>query len=860
LFFFFFPRSVRCAYSDKGASHRCRFDSFRGEYDMTIAKRTGRSQRAKYQNNLAPLAAAAVLLSATAHGQTAGTPAASGGLDEIVVTATRRESNLQSTPIAVTAIDSQVMADLTPRTLADVALLVPNFSANKVNGFNAASFAMRGVGNTDIIVYNEAPVAVLIDDFVMPSTQTQLLDPFDVQEVEVLRGPQGTLFGKNTTGGAVVVKTKAPVLDQTSVELQGGGGSFNEFNAQGAVNIPLIDNHLALRLVASEERQDGWMRNGASDTIGGTTYTGTGERVGGTNVFTARAKLLWEPMDNLRALFTYEMLKDRSGTPGAVNATPSDAAPGAAAPYFVFPNLGLPGYTGNNPLGNAGVDNRVGYLIDEQNGHRVDANGEHLNIDYTLDAGTFTWVQGYRSQDSSLPSDYTGVVGPISVFDANRSDRRKTWQEELRFASKQIGDFNYVAGAFYQHDNTKFCVAQVLGIYDLFGVPTPPGLTPGGYNNNPQVLCNEQTETSKALYGETNYKFTDATTLTVGARITQDSKDWIGRQQVFVQQLPSPTGAITPGFTYQQLGGLMNADNFSAYPFGVVTDSHSWTQPTYRVTLSHQFDPDIFGYANYSHGFKGGGYNDQVGTGGTPITAAEKAPTNPEKADSFEVGAKSELFDRRVRLNEALFYVRYTDLIRQVVSPITNANGQQGEETLFKNAAKMTAYGLENELTVKITDGLVLRVPFSWQHCSYGNFTTLDATGGTIDLSGLPVNRCPSVTATVDLNYTMPVPWTNGHIVIDVNDNYVAKNLDTYSIALPNSSFTQTYAQARALLGASVTYNSEDNRWFARVYGRNLTNKLYIESAQNVDPLWVWSFYGEPLFVGGEIGFKFGQK
>ena len=140
-------------------------------------------------------------------------------------------------------------------------------------------------------------------------------------------------------------------------------------------------------------------------------------------------------------------------------------------------------------------------MVDEQNGQRVDANGEHLNIDYSIDPGTFTWVQGYRSQDSELASDYTGLVGPVSVFDANRSDRRKTWQEELRFASKQIGDFNYVAGLFYQHDNTKFCVAQLLGIYDLFGVPTPPGLT-GGYNDNPQVLCNEQTEESKAAYGE----------------------------------------------------------------------------------------------------------------------------------------------------------------------------------------------------------------------------------------------------------------------------------------------------------------------------------------------------------------------
>jgi iron complex outermembrane receptor protein len=828
---------------------------------MTISKRRRSGRATLKQQNLVPLAAAGVLLSAMAQAQTAAPPSAAvGGLDEIVVTATRRESNLQSTPIAVTAIDSQVIADLTPRTLADVALLVPNFSANKVNGFNAASFAMRGVGNTDIIVYNEAPVAVLIDDFVMPSTQTQLLDPFDVQEIEVLRGPQGTLFGKNTTGGAVVVKTKAPVLNEMTVEAQAGGGSYDEYNAKGAINIPIVNDHLALRLVASQEHQDGWMRNGASNSIGGTTYTGNGARVGGTDVFTGRAKLLWEPTDNLRVLFTYEMLTDRSGTPGAVNTTPTDLRPGTTLPYFVFAQLGLPGYTGNNPLGNAGVDNRQGYLIDSQNGHRVDAQGEHLNIDYTLDAGTFTWVQGYRSQDSSLPSDYTGVVGPVSVFDANRSDRRKTWQEELRFASKQIGNFNFVAGAFYQHDDTKFCVAQILGIYDLFGVPTPPGLQPGGYNNNPQVLCNAQTEESKALYGETNYKFTDATTLTVGARITQDSKNWIGRQQIFVQQLPSPTGAIDPNFTYVQLGGLMNGDNFGAYPFGVVTDSHSWTQPTYRVTLSHQFDQDLFGYVNFSHGFKGGGYNDQVGTGGTPITAVEKAPTDPEKADSFEVGMKSELFDRRLRLNEALFYVRYTDLIRQVVVPITNANGQPGEETLFKNAAKMTTYGIENELTFKVTDGLMLRLPFSWQHCEYGNFSTLDASGASVDLSGLPVNRCPTVTATIDVNYTIPVPWTNGNIVIDVNDNYVSKNLDTYSIALPNAPFTQTYAQARALLGASVTYNGEGNRWFARVYGRNLTNKLYVESAQNVDPLWVWSFYGEPLFVGGEIGFKFGKN
>ena len=828
---------------------------------MTEMTFTGRN--ARHENGLRCALAAAVLASLlprAGHAQsaTAGADQSPAGatLQQVIVTAERRQSNLQSTPIAVTALDAQAVQDMAPRTLADLAQLVPNFSVNKINGFNAASFAMRGVGNTDIIVYNEAPVAVLIDDFVMPSTQTQLLDPFDVESVEVLRGPQGTLFGKNTTGGAVVVRTKPAVLDQTSFEVQGEAGSYNAFNAQGALNVPLISHQLALRLVASREREQGWMRDGASDTIGGVTYTGDGQRAGGTDVLTFRAKLLWQPSDMLRSQFMYEELDDRSPSPAAVNVTPTDPTPGTNVPYFVFAQLGLPGHLTGNPLDQAGITDRAGYLIDAQDGHHVTAEGYHLNTDIYLEPGTVTWVQGYRSQNSSLPSNYTGVVGPVSVFDANRSDLRKTWQEEVRFASRQMGPFNYVAGLFYQHDDTKFCVAQILGIYDLFGVPTPPGAQPGGYNNNPQVLCNAQLERSAAAYGEGNWKITSNTTITLGARMTRDSKDWIGRQQVFVQQLPSPAGAFDPAFTWQQLGNLMNAANFAAYPFGVVTDSHTWTDPTYRLTLSHQFTPDIFGYGTYAHGFKAGGYNDQVGTSGNPISPDERRPTNPEKADSFELGFKSELLDHRVRLNESVFYVKYKDAIRQVVVPVTNLNGQPGEETLFRNAASMTVYGIENELTARLTDSLMLHLPLSYQHCKYDRFTS--GTGAAfVDLSGLPVNRCPEWTGTVALSYTSPLPPSIGTLVIDGSANYISKNLDTYSIALPYASFTQTYADARTLIDASVTYRTPDERLFVRLIARNLADKVYVQSAQNVDPLWIWAFYGEPRYLGLQAGYSF---
>ena len=812
------------------------------------------------------LAAVAMALSCPAQAQQASEAAASGHLEEIVVTAQRRETNVQTTPIAVSAISDSLIHQEAPRTIADLAAYVPNFSASKVPGFNAAAFAMRGVGNTDIIVYNEAPVGVLVDDFVMPSAQTQMLDAFDVQQVEVLRGPQGTLFGKNTTGGAVVVHTKPPSLDETSVEAQALAGSYNSMDVQGAINLPLINDHLGLRLVASSEREDGWLRNGATTTIPsytgyGGTYTGDGSRIGGTNVLSGRAKLLWQINDSVKTQFTYEAVRDRSQSPGAVNGTPSDPAPGTNSPYFAFAALGIPGNLPGDPLQQGGTTNRSGYLIDMQDGHRVDADGLYLNTDIKLDPGTITWVQGYRSQESSLPSNYTGTVGPLSIFDANRSDNRKTWQEEVRFASKSSGPLNYVVGAFYQHDDTAFCVAQILGIYDLFGIAPPAGTSPGGYNNNPQVLCNAQQERSEAAFGELNYQFSDKLTMTLGARYTNDHKDWEGRQQVFVQQLPSPTGAIVPSFTWQSLGSLMNAANFAAYPFGVVTDSHSWSVPTYRLSLSYQFNSDVFGYGTFSHGFRAGGYNDQVGTSGNPITASEKAPTNPEKADSFEFGLKSELLDHRLRLNEALFYVQYKDAIRQVVTPVTNENGSPGEETLFRNAAKMTVYGIEHELVAQVSDMFQVRLPFSYQHCEYNSFSSgIPGTASYVDLSGLDVNRCPKITGALAANYTVPVAATAGKIVADASFNYVSKNLLFYSIAIPYAPFTQSYADAQALLNASLTYNSANDRWFVRILGRNLTNKIYVQSGETVDPLWIFKFYGEPRYVAGEVGFKFGQK
>src|SRR5512137_277871 len=204
----------------------------------------------------AVLAAAAVAPAAMAQD--------AAGLEEVLVTATRAGiTNLQQTPVSVSAVTAEDIDRMVARDISGIASSVPGFSASRITAFNAASFAMRGVGLTDIIVYQDSPVGVTMDDFVLPSVQTQLLDTFDIESVEVLRGPQGTLFGKNTTGGAVNIRSKRPDMDELGADFRLGYGSFNAVRAQGSVDIPVIDDVLALRFVGAYSKSDGYYKLGA---------------------------------------------------------------------------------------------------------------------------------------------------------------------------------------------------------------------------------------------------------------------------------------------------------------------------------------------------------------------------------------------------------------------------------------------------------------------------------------------------------------------------------------------------------------------------------------------------------------------
>lgn len=777
-------------------------------------------------------------------------------LEEVLVTATRRgDVALQTTPVAVTALTGSEVDNLAPRHLGDIAVMVPNFSASQPAGFNAASFAMRGVGQTAIIVYADSHVGVTVDDFVVPHIQTQLLEMFDIEQVEVLRGPQGTLFGKNTTGGVVNVRTKRPVMDEFSIDARGKVGSWGRREGRFAVNVP-VNEQLALRAAGIYLESDGYFRNGKAfgPVVAftpnhpdlGATGAGDGRKGGGDDSFSGRLKALWEPTEDVSALFQYEYIRDRGDSPPSVNTTPDD-------PRMVFNALGFSAPTSGDPRKQAGITNRDDLLLEMSRGHRINVDGFYLNVDWDVAGHTVSAVTGYREQKSRLPSTYPGEAGPISLFDANRGDDRETFQFEVRVASDTPGPLSYVGGVFYQEDDTTFCVVQALGFLDLFGLGEAFFGDPTFFDNNPQVLCNRQDAHNYAIFGDVTYDIDDRLSIGAGLRWTNEKKKWIGRNQVFFQALD---GGFDPTLTWDALGDVMAAADFDRFPTGVLRDSKRWRELTWRATASYQVSDELFAYFTYARGFKSGAYNDQTGTSGEPITPATVAPTDPETADSFEVGLKFDLLGGRMRFDLTTFYVIYDDAQRDLVAQFENPFGGTFQETRFFNAAEVTAGGMEGELTALITDQLMLRANVGWLKTQYESFEADTNFDGEIDtdLSNRPVNRAPKWQAGVDVRYTWPL--RTGDLEFGFNLNYEDSSVFVYSPVAPE---LDSFTDSRTLFNASVTYTDAQERYFVRAFGLNLTDKRYRIGELPVADLWSFATYGQPRTLGLEVGVLFNR-
>ena len=772
-----------------------------------------------------------------------------GQIEEILVTATRRvETDILTTPIPMTALNDNMIEKYAPRDLQDMALMTPGLSAGTVSAFKSASFAMRGLYEGTIILYKETPVAVTIDDFVIPHMQTQALEMFDIEQVEVLRGPQGTLFGKNTTAGVVNVKTKQPVLNELFTDIELEYGDFGTQQAKIAVNVPISDDKLAFRIAAMYLKSDGYYKNGAkygplpdfvmaaSGVNPNKTGAGDGSSVGGDDVLSGRAKLLWEPNENLSAVLTYEMIRDEGDTAPIVNDSPDS---------YIFSLWGFTNNGGGDPYGRAGVWCRGRTGVDMCSGHQVDVDGIYLNVTYDFGDYTLHSVTGRREQESRLAGDYVGNPGPFSLFDATRDDDRETFQQEFRLASDFDGNFNFVTGVFYQTDDTQFCVNQVVGFLDFFGLGTPPGF----FQETPQTLCNENEVEAMAAFIDGTWDISDRLHLSAGLRLTSEEKSWTGRPRIAWQSFRD--GGFDPSITADTVGDKVKAGtDWERFPYGVVRDSEKWEEPSYRINLSYDFSEDHFGYVSYARGFKSGGYNDQTGTQLNPIIPAAARPVNPEFADSIEIGLKSSLLDNTANLSVNAFFVEYEDAQRTL-----NASFPSGQETLFFNAADMEAEGFEWEYIWRVNPNFTVLFNGTKMDVKYKKFAADTNFDGIIDVdfSDQEPQRSPEWMYSLDLNYVQNLS-NGGELEYNFLLSHEDESLHGYADGGPQ------YNPKKAehdIINLSLKYTDPEDKYWVRLIGKNVTDEVFTTGALSVATLWIMSAYNQPSYYAIQVGARF---
>ena len=729
-------------------------------------------------------------------------------LEEVTVTARRIEENLQDVPVAVTALSGERLYLTFAQNLGDVSEYAPNVNIGIIPGFKSVAIAIRGVSTGDSPSTFDPAVTVAVDGFFLGHFQSSLLDMFEVQQIEILRGPQGTLFGKNTIGGVINVTTRRPA-DEFGVQGKIRVANEGRLDVMGAIDIPIVDDKLAARIAIQSFNFDGYYTN---------SYDGSD--AGGQDLLAGRAKLQWTPNENFDALLSFEWSEDESDTPMVLGtSTELDATGFYGSDFFYgagYPGRGAGGSL-DRPLGDPFVSGLVPRELHENRGikdtqgHYEDILGVYLTLNWDVLGGTITSTTGSRDVDSDYYNDYVGEAA--AVYSTIRSIYRETFSQELRYAASPTDRFNYVLGLYYQTNDLIYENYTSLGsAHPLSGILWPAtGLLLTGDGG--------QDSTTWAVFGEGHYSLTERLRLTFGARYSDEEKD----------------------FNLRPIG-LAESER--------ATPSDSWSDTTWRLGLDYRINDNMLTYFTYSTGFKSGGYNEQATLAATAVLSFD-----PEEADSFEVGLKSDFLDGAMRLNLAAFYVEYTDLQLDSVIPV--ASSPIGQETVITNAGETTTYGLEAELLWQATERFTIDATLGYLDAEYDTFAcdldrdlTTGDMNGYEDCSVLDVKRTPDLQASLGATYDIPLGQRGG-LMLNGRANYT----DAFFNDIFNSVGSEH--EDVTLLNASITYYNPDETVRVALYGRNITDEEYQTAGLGVANLWTFSIYGKPATYGMEVFLDF---
>mgnify|MGYP006073725315 CR=1 FL=1 len=685
-------------------------------------------------------------------------------LEEVIVTARKREESLQDTPVAVSAFDSNQLRDLQIINIADLAQHVPGLT-NK-DGARVSGLTIRGVGARAIGAAVDPGVGVYVDGIFMPRSDTQLVDVVDTESIQVLRGPQGTLFGKNTAGGAVLLESRKPT-EEFEVQVEVGLGEDDRQNLSVRIDGPLLADTLLGALTYDTRNQDGYME----DYFTGIDY-------GDTDRQAVVGQLRWLASEDLTidliALWGKRDENDAPSTcvnvnPGAILQTFASTTPGTFAEFCeLSENLArdekvavdstgmkytvtnkLVGLTANWDIGDVTLKSVTGYLYQDD-----------LLRDHDVDGTPFLSLSNFSETIRQLEA--SGVDGS--------SEKREFISQEFDlFGSFFDDEIEYTVGVYGSDESIDDQVdGQVLALGGWLGTPVsgstdvstlPPQIV--GFRGARLVNF---TSTSAAVFGQMIYSYDENWQFTLGARWTWEEKKIDQRNYVSAQM---PLGVVTR----EEMTALANA----VQPVAVNTDApqleddDSWTEITPTATITY-FAPDTWTggfldsgmlYLTYSEGFKAGGF--------TSFGPQVALSFDPETVKNTEFGFKTEMLDERMRVNGAIYYMDYSDMQLGV----TRQFGELDTRFGITNAGSAEMKGIELEVVAVPLDGLMINITASYIDASYKEFDDefVDESGVVqrADRSDEPFSYVPeqtyswSVQYDLETSFALFVPRVSGH-------------------------------------------------------------------------------------------------
>ncbi len=619
---------------------------------------------------------------------------ASDGIEEVVVTARKREENIQETALSVSALSARDIENRVPTDIRDLAADSPNLIIDDLQqgpGSPTAIF-IRGVGVSDVEKNFDPTTGVVLDGVFIGANSGAMLKTIDLESVEILRGPQGTLFGRNTVAG-VINLTRTKPTGERGGKIKIGYDNYNTHVIDGILNIGTPE--AAFKITGTHrEQNEGYLTNAVD-----------GQDLGREEYTQITFNSLFQVNDNIEVELTLTDEQQDQDAHTALNL-------GGATTWWCAvygqcsPGLGIP-QSGDR------------YTVYNNEPKRRDASFESytgiLELRWELsDYYKLDYIFGRKTTDEEVDQDWDGT--PLTLYHTDRRADYEQASHELRLTSDLDGPLNYVVGLYKWDSEYTIPMESRIGFFDLFGaVPTEdPLIVVPIYN-----YTHQETD-SIAVFFEADYDINDQITLTIGGRYIDEEKS---------------SNACQGGGPYPDCG-VMDTDA-----------DKSWTKFTPKVAVSYQANEDLHFYASYSQGYRSGGFN---GRWGNEFSATR--PYKPETVTSIEVGVKSTLLDNRLRVNVAIFDMEYED--KQLDVDIPDTLAALGRQTVTDNVAEASFKGIELELNALITQNFSIDLNVGYLDPSYDDFfADFNGSGAAADFTYLEPLRAPDLTWTLGLTY-----------------------------------------------------------------------------------------------------------